>query len=546
MTKDLNPQSKDWLVAALDPFHDAPLRVEGFPGLENRRSVTTVYKSTFTIEGGTQITPNYTPVTLGEDNVALQVDSNEVNIQFSPVVTADSSVYTLPVMPGQPPGLSRPFDLSKPQTNQWGPAPITVWWKNSSGSTGYRVFPKVPDTPFRIVAIGYEVRDVTPEMYRQGTIFTSSAPLTSIRHNVWLGSETLTAAGDLRLAPEAKAMAPSARLIPCVCAGQTQTSSTHYVYYLQATTWSPAWNDQIVWMDPLDMEEIGFSQMGGGMLLTHPDATGTPVPWQGNPTSVMSDINTAVAAGALGVGKCYMKLYDPATGTDVRGQAVVSYDNFALTGAPNPTLIPTAAVQAKWLASSRTATQSLLLQDTTEWELAKGAYIVPRMIDTPVWDSSASLDTLAPTAALTSGAQTGRDMLVSRDPAGKYWSLCAGSTSSWAECTANIVGAAFRNGEEVGLTRLTVTVRMFCEILPSPADTTLMTLARPAAPYDPHILSVYSRARNMMPLATAVKNNAIGGWLLLVVQAIRAAVTIARKIREAIRARRARTNPTNG
>lgn len=577
-TQGLLPQSREWLTAALDPFHDAPLRVEGYPGLEARKSVTTVFKSTFTLEGGATDTTGYQAVELGINDTTLKVGSNEVTIQFSPVTTADQSVYTLPYLADNPPGVNRPFDLTTPSTTAWGPSPITVCYQNSTGATtGYRVFPKVPELPFRVIAIGYEITDVTPDMYKQGMIYVSSAPLTSIQHNVWVGPgaaggvspESLRLKSESvvnRSYPTSNALASAPRVglqgyLPVYHQTDTTSSLQGYLKLGPAAVETGSLCN-VMWRYPDEMAPHGELQEGftttvwdpaepDRMVMTTIDSTGNP-----RLTDATVESRDQLAA-ELGNDKV---LYMPtdagtvATAARPREMATIDPATFALeaAGAPSSTWA-TAPVTSTWLASTRNATQSLLLQDTTEWNLSKGAYIVPRMIAEPTWDSSANLDILAPSrSALTRSTQSGKQMLLAKEPGGTYWALCAGSTNSWAECTANVTGANFvtdpNSPADRGYTRLVVTVRMFCEILPSVQDTTLMTLARPAAPYDPNILAVYSHARNKLPLATGVKNNAVGGWLALVAAAIKGVRFIATwvKARRAAKAAAAAKATSNG
>lgn len=232
---------------------------------------------------------------------------------------------------------------------------------------------------------------------------------------------------------------------------------------------------------------------------------------------------------------------------------------------PEPTSIVKASdgissvpVPATWLAGSRNATRSVVMQDTTEWPLWKGAYVVPRMLAEPEWDSARDLSVLTTAArsGLNQGPMAGKEMLVGLSPDRRYWSLTNGSSSNWAETTLNIVGANFNQDAASSTltrdgttnvtvstnpsTKLTVTLIYYCEMIPPADDVTLLSMAKPAAIYDPHVLEVYSATRASMPVATPVKNNAIGGWLLLIASLVGSALRATSAVARAYQARQAR------
>lgn len=67
----------------------------------------------------------------------------------------------------------------------------------------------------------------------------------------------------------------------------------------------------------------------------------------------------------------------------------------------------------------------------------------------------------------------------------------------------------------------TITVKVFLEKAPDHYNAELAVLATPGAPYDPVALKLYSSALALLPIATAVGNNANGDWFKKVLQIVR-------------------------
>jgi len=69
-------------------------------------------------------------------------------------------------------------------------------------------------------------------------------------------------------------------------------------------------------------------------------------------------------------------------------------------------------------------------------------------------------------------------------------------------------------------TTMQVTVRYYYERHPTIADVDLLTLSKPSAPYDPLILEMVSRATREAPVAVMVKENPLGEWFTDIVGAV--------------------------
>lgn len=75
-------------------------------------------------------------------------------------------------------------------------------------------------------------------------------------------------------------------------------------------------------------------------------------------------------------------------------------------------------------------------------------------------------------------------------------------------------------------TTITLTIRFIVEVAPTPANQTLISIAKPAAEYDPAALVLYTRAVRELPPATMLKNNADGDWWKVISGAIRTAAPL--------------------
>lgn len=92
-------------------------------------------------------------------------------------------------------------------------------------------------------------------------------------------------------------------------------------------------------------------------------------------------------------------------------------------------------------------------------------------------------------------------------------------------CNIQTVGAYF-----TGLspeTVLTIDIRFIVEIAPTPANTTLVSLATPSAQYDPTALELYSRAIRELPPGVKVSMNAAGDWWKVISGTIKAVAPVA-------------------
>lgn len=721
--------SQAWLTAALDPFHDTPIEgLAGYPGVQSRKTVTVAYRSTFVLEGATGGTSEgtFSNVQLGTTQTSLGVPLNDINLQFGSACTASEMAFTTPYVEGSSISSAVPIDLASNRPGAWAPAPISLWWKTQSGSSaGYRIFPNLPEVPYRVIARGAEITDATPKMYRQGMIYVSEAPLSQLPHEAWVIPPTQDSGGPVDPPPpqgetggwrqaqargfmepdveEVKGLNPQQDMIfsgakatrgmtffspqgtlatqpqgwrmagplgwtednrqwaavsEALSLGPSTLPQTINPQFFEAGGSSPSveapegmfHSDDdspyegmleapvaITFPAPIRVR-LGVSSGSGGaffssvlpvssvvvvgstfgnigansggqwvqsawrragnvsasmpwVLAQAPDGTWYPFDnlnaWQDDeslwlseddpttdPTYCSPYAHMTVAGARMGV-FCVPQLVDvlykdwwtsgfrwvntmqgvdpgPAPSSLTTWEKQSQLDALATPAGATPhtavsveQAVASGAVPtpATWVANSRDVSLSVVMPDTTSWELEKGAYLIPRMVHEPEWDTASGMSALNVTrAGLVGGPLTSKSLLVGLEPAGQYWSLCAGSTDGFGESTVNIVGANFvtaGEASEVGGTRLVVSVIYYCELLPPVRDTTLVSMAKPAALYDPEMLRIYTAARAALPLATPVHNNVIGGWLALVASIVTGAIKVSSKIANAYRNRAA-------
>lgn len=165
--------------------------------------------------------------------------------------------------------------------------------------------------------------------------------------------------------------------------------------------------------------------------------------------------------------------------------------------------------------------------NSVTWSAAEGCY-VPFLLDMEDMDFrqataipmvmnkvDSSLDYAFTPAITNSLAATGDDSNIKASEPMRY----AGLETTGAYFT----GLSFES-------ILTLDVRFIVEIAPTPANTTLISLATPSSEYDPEALVLYSRACRELPAGVKVSMNAGGDWWKIVSGAINYAAPIVAKM----------------
>jgi hypothetical protein len=155
-----------------------------------------------------------------------------------------------------------------------------------------------------------------------------------------------------------------------------------------------------------------------------------------------------------------------------------------------------------------TLADAQLLYGSRSWEAAEGAYVVSRQSG---MDNPFNQPTLLPFAATTTdfdanGPFTGSDHYVIYTTGNGITGLAEPTLLAPYDTS----GAYF-----TGLspqTTLQVNVRWLIERMPAQAETDLVVLATPSAPYDPLALELYSQCMRDMPPGVMLSENPLGEW----------------------------------
>jgi len=184
----LTSEGKEWIIGALDPFHDTPLDICGFPDGTIDPVCTQIVKQSFNISCPSGITtgtwdcqiialPWAKPIKLATQSALGGTDSNPTSeVYHTP--SATSATYG---------GITY---ISVPTGTTYNPNGFTV------GTTATIIPNGIPDQYLvgdaRIIGKGFEVHNTTSELNIQGMATTWSIPMPSITQSSFCDSYLLT------------------------------------------------------------------------------------------------------------------------------------------------------------------------------------------------------------------------------------------------------------------------------------------------------------------------------------------------------------------
>lgn len=162
--KRATPAGRKWVTAALDPYHDYQLELEGFPDLRSAPSVVLVHKNRFTVTapasaagGNWDCMVAYT----GTDS-----DSSTAGVVVGDITTGVNYDSTALVA-------GRDFGSLIIKTEAAG-ADMTLW--TGSGGQDRIDSDQAGSVRGRTIGVGYEVTNTTASMYKQGSVTTAVLP----------------------------------------------------------------------------------------------------------------------------------------------------------------------------------------------------------------------------------------------------------------------------------------------------------------------------------------------------------------------------------
>lgn len=170
----LTPEGKKWLTTALDPFHDTNVDLMGLPDANGSPSFVVSVQETQTISppsGSTTWSAHISfsrlvfPQQMSYLNVGSGVPSRAYGTQAQ-IYTTSGNGYACNVGPIT-------YALSANNSNEN--------WVNATSSNTMGNFGSTTRSPARIIGMAFEVADVTPKLYQQGSVTVYTAPASVVR-----------------------------------------------------------------------------------------------------------------------------------------------------------------------------------------------------------------------------------------------------------------------------------------------------------------------------------------------------------------------------
>jgi hypothetical protein len=192
--RQLTKDGRDWLIAAIDPFHDLQLSVHGYPDTNVAGSVVQCVKMSTTIAAPAGVTGNWDcnifslPVTA---DMVLGLADFSIDSPTLHKITAPPGFTfgTLNIISGQ---TGYDLNVSSIVTGGVTPAPVVSTLSPNAYLAGAS----------RIIASGFEVVNTTADLQKQGTVTVYRVPQTNDPPQTWAisgtGTDGMTGCGSLR------------------------------------------------------------------------------------------------------------------------------------------------------------------------------------------------------------------------------------------------------------------------------------------------------------------------------------------------------------
>lgn len=179
LRRNLTPDSRNWIIACLDPYHDNQYEVEGLPDERNAPSIVQIHNQTYNLTAPDSAVANWdASIVFTGFNTPINWDSNSGGM-----ITHNSSSYEpmtfnydhSALSTGQPFGA---LDIWAGDTSSTWPtgAPGTI------GDTNVSLGSVSTDSKCRLIAAGFEIINTTAEVYKQGSLTLANLPATSDDH----------------------------------------------------------------------------------------------------------------------------------------------------------------------------------------------------------------------------------------------------------------------------------------------------------------------------------------------------------------------------
>jgi hypothetical protein len=174
----LTPEGKQWLIAALDPFHDNPLDTTGYPDGSTSPCVTRVQKYTTSLTAPPNLAANTNWDCMILDTPHPQLI--KIINSYMGVTGAGNPLNNLYNTSGSSNSFGGLWCVTAPSGASFDYASIQA----GTGAGTYGIFPLTIDPALtagdhRIIAKGFEVYNVSAELYKGGTVTVFESPLDS-------------------------------------------------------------------------------------------------------------------------------------------------------------------------------------------------------------------------------------------------------------------------------------------------------------------------------------------------------------------------------
>lgn len=177
---NLKQDSRDWLISAIDPFHDFEHPIEGAPDQVVSKSYTRKYVQTLTVAAAADDDSIVCSFTGFHGATLNRFASWGVDYACDAATTVSALSLA-------------PINILKRNGSTW--PSLTSYTAGTSTNLGVFYTCQVDDVPSRLVSLGIEVNDVTPALYRRGTVHVNHCTGEAEKMNV--GREDATAVTPL-------------------------------------------------------------------------------------------------------------------------------------------------------------------------------------------------------------------------------------------------------------------------------------------------------------------------------------------------------------
>lgn len=148
----------DWLILALDPFHDYERTIEGLPDETVSRSNVRIHNQTATVSA-TADGDNFNIMWNGYHGYSIVHASNNLTLDSTPNGTF-APFKVLRSADGIYPSLTAQYSGTAEEKLGWGTVPLAANANQAS----------------RLIGVAFEIRDVTPALYQKGQYVANALP----------------------------------------------------------------------------------------------------------------------------------------------------------------------------------------------------------------------------------------------------------------------------------------------------------------------------------------------------------------------------------